>query len=60
MTEKVYFNSYADRENYRLIKDEAYAKGITIKQHISDIVSMYAESLKRTTKKGGRNNTYKE
>jgi hypothetical protein len=44
---KVFFNSFAERENYRLIKDEAYNKGITVRQHISNIINIYAENLKR-------------
>lgn len=45
-TERTYFNSSLDREDYAVIKDEAYRLGITIKDHISDILLNYVEGKK--------------
>jgi hypothetical protein len=41
-----YFNSSVSREDYAIIKAEAYNLNITIREHISNIVSEYAK-LKR-------------
>lgn len=43
---KTYFNSYIDRNDYAMIKNEAYKLQITTKQHISNILTEYAK-LKR-------------
>ena len=44
---KSYFNSYVDREDYAIIKDEAFKLGITVKKHISDIITDYAKSKRK-------------
>jgi hypothetical protein len=41
--EKTTFNSSVSREDYAIIRDEAYKYNLTIKQHISNILSMYAK-----------------
>lgn len=43
---KAYFNSYVSRDDYEVIKTEAYRLQITTKHHISNILSDYA-TLKR-------------
>ena len=43
---KAYFNSYVTRDDYEVIKTEAYRLQITTKHHISNILSDYA-TLKR-------------
>jgi hypothetical protein len=40
--DKIYFNSYTSREDYAVIKDEAFKLDITVKLHISNIISAYA------------------
>jgi hypothetical protein len=44
--EKAYFNSYLSKEDYAVIRDEAYRKGSTIREHISNILSSYANKRK--------------
>lgn len=43
---KTYFNSYISRDDYEVIKTEAYRLQITTKHHISNILAEYA-TLKR-------------
>lgn len=43
---KTYFNSYLNRDDYEVIKTEAYRLQITTKHHISNILTDYA-TLKR-------------
>jgi hypothetical protein len=40
--ERSSFNSSVDREIYAVIKDEAFRLGITVKCHISNILTEYA------------------
>lgn len=39
---KAYFNSYVNRDDYEVIKTEAYRLQITTKHHISNILTDYA------------------
>ena len=39
--EKAYFNSFMEKELYKKLKVEAVRMNITIKQHISNILSNY-------------------
>ncbi len=50
----VYFNSYLERSKYGTIKDEAFRLGITTKEHVSGILSAYAELLIRKEESGSR------
>lgn len=45
--EKTYFNSSVSRDDYRVVKDEAYALGITVKKLISNIIHTYAETRRK-------------
>lgn len=60
MSEKAYFNSSVDKKDYAIIKDEAYRLGITVKQHISNIISKHANKSREevvesnTTKLAGK------
>lgn len=45
--EKCKFNSYVSREYYAVIKDEAFRCGITIKEHISNILISYVNSKRK-------------
>jgi hypothetical protein len=44
--EQLSFNSSVDRDDYAIIKDEAFKRGITVKEHISAIVTEYARKAK--------------
>lgn len=45
--ENTYFNSFLSKENYAIIRDEAYRKSLTIREHISNILSDYATNKRR-------------
>lgn len=56
-TEKTYFNSSLNREDYAVIKDEAYRLGLNIKDHISNIMRNYVESKRMEDTCTTNNNT---
>lgn len=45
--ELAYFTSSVSREDYAIIKDEAYKLDVTIKKHISNIIHDYAEQKRK-------------
>jgi hypothetical protein len=53
-TERISFNSRVSRESYAVIRDEAFKLGISVKEHISNIITNYAELNRK------EENRYKE
>lgn len=57
--EQLTFNSSVDRDDYAVIKDEAFKLSITVKEHISNIVTAYARQkqleLKKEEEENGSN-----
>jgi hypothetical protein len=49
--EQLTFNSSVDRDDYAVIKDEAFKLNITVKEHISNIVTSYAKQKQLELKK---------
>jgi hypothetical protein len=47
MSEKAYFNSSVDKKDYAVIRDEAYKLRITIKQHISNIITLHVSKSRK-------------
>ena len=56
--ERISFNSRMDREDYAVIRREAFEKGITVREHISNILTIYArtrkEGLNEVSDKSGK------
>lgn len=45
MKEILYFNSYASRDDYAIIKANAFMLHKSVKEYISDIITAYAKNL---------------
>jgi len=48
--ERAYFNSFTSRENYAILKAEAYELKRTVKEHISAIISDYVDAKRKENK----------
>jgi hypothetical protein len=45
--EKSYFSSSVNRDDYALIRSEAFRQGKPVRNFISEIISQYAEKLRK-------------